>query len=209
MKMLPIKTGDICKSQSYNGYENQKIGPLSCENSRPSSSTSAQYKIKTDDLNNNHLKTNLIEQKLTNDKQIDNQLNQQKVNYQLNKHSNLNLEMSDLSNQTTTKTSNEELSFDDNLQNQNESSVEEESDIKNSNLNVPNYLLLADEQNKSHDSTLYFAPSHGLQHTALGLHIPKLINTFQDENLEFAYQLYSMRQRYFNLNLVYFISNLI
>lgn len=115
-----------------------------------------------------------------------------------------NIEMSDVSNQT--RTSNEELSNTDNLtSNPNESSTNDEDSETRNNLNVPNYLLLADEQSKH--STLYFAPSHGVQHTALGL--PKLINTFNDENLEFAYQLYSMRQRHQPLMIINFLNFLL
>lgn len=234
--MLPIRnaqTGDICKSQSYNGFDNQKTGPLSCENSRPASSTSAKYNSQFNDLNNNPIKENdnrlnsdldnhSLNNRLNdqfkmsnskdnrNDKEISNQLNddnQQKSNQQTNQLSNQNLEMSDLSNQT--RTSNEDLSNDDNLNsNQNESSNEDDSEAK-ANLNVPNYLLLADDQNKAHNTTLYFSPPHGLQHTALGVRIPKIINTFNDENLEFAYQLYSMRQRHQPLMIINFINFLL
>lgn len=183
--MIPNKqqtTGDICKSHSYNGFEEQKVGPLSCENSRPSS-TSAHY---NDDLNNNQINNShsqtgeYLKNQLTN---MDEKFN----NDQFNNRSNMDNNQLDQANSSQIGISNEELSGDDNL-----ASTQNESSNEDANINVPNYLLLADEQIKT-DSTMYFAPKHGLQHTALGIRIPKLINTFTDENLEFAYQLYSMR----------------
>lgn len=269
--MMPGKqpTSDICKSHSYNGFEEQKIGPsLSCENSRPSS-TNANYT--TDDANNNHINnqthnghqrsgnqqsSNLHDNPMASqDKLNGNQLgnlddrcsnkngsnekcsngkcsngkcsngkceNCPTYNCSGNNCSSKNDQnpvgqsnderTTDQMNRETmnkeTRISNEELSTDDNLaSNPNESSTNDE-DADGRNINVPNYLLLADEQNKT-DSTMYFVPKHGLQHTALGLKIPKLINTFPDENLEFAYQLYSMRQRHSPLIVINFINFLL
>ena len=191
--MISSKQGDICKSHSYNGFEEQKTRPsLSCENSRPAS-TSAHY---NDDLNSNYTnnQTNQAGNQIkSNNDQLSNSLSQ------IDKIDN---ELAKMDNQA--RVSNEELSTDDNLiSNQNESSTNDDAET-----NVPNYLLLADEQNKA-ESTIYFAPKHGLQHTALGFRVPNLINTFQDEALEFAYQLYSMRQRHQPLMIINFINFLL
>lgn len=250
--MMPNKQADICKSHSYNDFEEQKIEPsLSCENSRPSS-TNAHYQMHPeDDPNNNHINGhtnrhannqrhnghqstnqpadssgNSYDNPLadhggfSNDNQLNGQdrcstgncsknctNNSSNANFSANNCSGNQSDQQQMNQET--RISNEELSTDDNLaSNPNESSTNDEDGDGRNAPNAAAYLLFADEPNKS-DSTMYFVPKHGLQHTALGLQIPKLINTFPDENLEFAYQLYSMRQRHSPLMIINFINFLL